>query len=84
MYRGLSEYLGRTNVFNTPSPGVVRSNTTPFGNFIAPPPHTCNTSGLGNMQSGSQSSVQIIGSVTVASSNDSGEEKVLSVGDENV
>jgi hypothetical protein len=86
MYRGLSDYLGRTSFFHSTqvTPGVVRSNSTPFGNFIAPPPRTGNTSGLGSMRSGSQSSVQVIGSVTVASSNDEGEEKVYNVGDENV
>jgi len=82
MYRGLSDYLGRTTFFDTPSPGVVRSNST---NFIAPPPRTGNTSGFGTLQSGGQSSVQVIGSLTVASSNnDLGEEKAPGVGDENV
>jgi hypothetical protein len=85
MYRGLSDYLGRTNFFHSTrvTPGVVRSNSTPFGNFIAAP-GTGNIPGLGSMQSGSPSSVQVIGSVTAASSNDEGEEKAPSVGDENV
>lgn len=84
MYRGLSDYLGRTNFFhsNRASP-VVPLNSAPFGNFIAPP-GPGDTSDLGSMQSGSQSSVQVIGSLTAASSNDGGEEKAASVGDENV
>lgn len=83
MYRGLSDYLGRTNFFSTPSPGVMRSNSIPFGNFVAPPPRTVNTSGFGGS---SQSSVQIIGSLTltVASNEDLEEEKAPSVGGENV
>ena len=89
MYRELSEYLGRTNVFHsthvTPSPGVERSNSTPFGRLIAPP-GTGNTSSFGNVQGLSQSSVLVIGSPTVAPSDDAGEEdsEAPSVGDENV
>lgn len=90
MYRGLSDYLGRTNYFQSNraiTPGALPSNGTPFGNFIARP-GPGNASGLGNMQSDceSESSVQIIGSLTltVASSNDEGEEKDPSLGDENV
>lgn len=87
MYRGLSDYLGRTNYFqSTPvTPGALPSNSVPFGNFIARP-GPGNTSGLGDMQGDSESSVQIIGwgSITVASSNDAGEGKAPSVGDENV
>jgi hypothetical protein len=85
MYRGLSDYLGRTNYFHSTqvTPGAVLSNSTPFGNFIAPS-GTGNISGLGSMQGGSQSSVQVTCSLTAASSNDTGEEKAPSVGDENV
>jgi len=87
MYRGLSDYLGRTSYFHSTLviPGAVPSNSTPFGKFVASP-GTGNTSGFGSMQSGSQSSVQIIGSITVASSNDVGEEnlKAPGEGDENV
>lgn len=87
MYRGLSDYLGRTTFFHstqvTPGPGAVHSNSTPFGNFIAPPSPD-NISGFESMQGGSRSSFQGIGSLTVASSNDAGEEKAPSVGDESV
>jgi len=85
MYRDLSNYLGRTTFLHSTqvTPGAVPSNGTPFGKFIAPP-GMGNTSGFGNMQNGSESSVQVIGSITVASSNDVGEEKALRVGDENV
>jgi hypothetical protein len=81
MYRGLSDYLGRTNFFHSSRLKPVPSNITPFGlgNFMAPPGPD-DTSGLGSMQSDSQS-VQIIGSLTAASSNDEGEEKAP---DENV
>ena len=84
MYRGLSDYLGRTSFFHSTqvTPGAVLSNSTPFGNFIAPP-GTGNISGLGSMQGGSQSSVQVTGSLTAASSNDA-REKAPSLGDENV
>jgi hypothetical protein len=87
MYRGLSDYLHRTSVFYSTqthvTPGAVPSKSTPFGKFIAPP-RTVNISGFGSMQGGSQSSVQVIGSQTAASSNDAGEEKTPSEGDENV
>jgi hypothetical protein len=85
MYRGLSDYLGRTSFFHLTqvTPGAVLSNSTPFGNFVAPP-STGNISGFGSMHGGSQSSVPVIGSLTVASSNGAGEEKAPSVGDENV
>lgn len=87
MYRGLSDYLGRTNYFNSTRayPGPVRSNSTPFGNFIARP-GPGNTSGFGSVQtrSGSQTSVLVIGSLTAASSDDGGEQKAPSVSDENV
>lgn len=89
MYRELSDYLGRTNVFHstnvTPSPGAGLSNSTPFGKLIAPP-GTGNTSSFGNMQGGTQSSVLVIGSPSVApsDSDDAGEEEAPSVGDENV
>jgi hypothetical protein len=86
MYRGLSDYLGRTSVFHSTrvvTPGAVPSNSTPFGEFVAPP-GTGNISGFGSMQGGSQSSVLVIDSLTAASSNDAGEEKASSVGDENV
>jgi hypothetical protein len=80
MYRGLSDYLGRTSFFHSTQviPGAVLSNSTPFGNFIAPP-GTGNISGLGNIQGDSQLSVQGIGSLTAASSNDAGEERAPSV-----
>jgi hypothetical protein len=85
MYRGLSDYLSRTSFFHSTqlTPGAVPSNSTPFGKFIATP-GPGNTSGLGSMQSDSESFVQVPGSITVASSNDRGEEKAPSVGDENV
>ena len=83
MYRGLSDYLGHTSfLHSTPvTPGVVPSNSTPFGNFIAPP-GTSDIPGFGSVQGGSRSPVQVIGSLTVASSNDAGEVKASSVGDE--
>lgn len=85
MYRGLSDYLGRTNYIQSTrvTPGAGPSNSASFGNFIARP-GPGNTSDPGSMQSDGESSVQVIGSLTVASSNDAGEEKVPSVGDENV
>jgi hypothetical protein len=88
MYRQLSDYLGRANVFHMTqvSPVAVRSNSTPFGKFIAAP-GTGNSSSFGNMQGDSRSSVIVIGSLntlTVDLSNDAGEEKASSVGDENV
>jgi hypothetical protein len=87
MYRELSDYLGRTNVFHstnvTPSPGHGCSNSTPFGRLIVPP-GTGNTYSFGNKQSGSHSSVLFIGSPTVAPSDDEGKEEAPSVGDEKV
>jgi hypothetical protein len=83
MYRGLSDYLGHTSFYSTQiTRGVVRSNSMPFGKFIARP-RTGITSNFGSMQNGSQLSVQVIGPLTVASSDDTGE-KASSASDENV
>lgn len=68
MYRGLSDYLGRTDHLHSTSvtPGG-KSDNTPFGKFIAQvPPDASITSG-GLMQIGDQVSVR--GSLTFASSN---------------
>jgi hypothetical protein len=68
MYRGLSDYLGRTDHLHSTSvtPGGKLDNT-PFGKFIAQvPPDASITSG-GLMQIGDQASVR--GSLTFASSN---------------
>jgi len=85
MYRGLAGYLGHTNIFHSTrvTPGAVPSNSTPFGNFVVPP-SAGDTSAFKNMQSGSQPSDQAMGSLTVASCSDAGEEKASGVGDENV
>jgi hypothetical protein len=87
MYRGLSDYLRRTSVVHstqvTPRAGAVPWNSTPFGHFVAPP-GTGNISGFGSTQGAGQSCVQVIDSLTVASSIDAGEDKAPSVGDENV
>ena len=85
MYRGLSDYLRRTDYLHSTrvTPGAVPSNGTTFGNF-ASFPDTDNISGLGSIQSGGQSSVHAIGSLTVATSHDAGEGKAPSVGDASV
>jgi len=85
MYRGLSDYLRRTSVFHSTqvTPGALPSKSIPFVKFMAPP-GTGNISGFGSMEGGSQSTVQVMGSQTAASSNDAGEEKTPNEGDESV
>ena len=85
MYRGLSDYLCRTDYLHSTrvTPGAVPSNGTTFGNF-ASFPDTDNTSGLGSVQSGGHTSVHAIGSLSVTTIHDAEGEKAPSVGDENV
>ncbi len=85
MYRGLSDYLGRTVLFhsNQVIPSMPPPSSTVLGRFVARP-DTGDTSGFGSTQSHGQESVQVIGSLTAASSSDVAEEKSPSVGNENV
>jgi hypothetical protein len=57
MYRGLSDYLVRTDIFHSTHVAAGgQSNGTPFGKFVAPPnPDTgTNVSGSGGTQSSGQ------------------------------
>jgi hypothetical protein len=82
MYRGLSDYLGRTDIFHLTHVGAGgQSNTTPFGNFVAPSsssPDVVTISHTGGVQTQSD----VAGSLTVASSDTT--EKAARGGDETV
>jgi hypothetical protein len=81
MYRGLSDYLGRTDIFHSTHvlPASRQPNSRPFGNFVAPPSSDIVIiSASGGMQSDAQ--VSDTGSLTVGSSDNA--EKAASGGDE--